>query len=69
MFQDPTQVMQQMLTNVRPIMMGTYRHETDCNYLTSFIIYMMRLIYSLSNISITPVQIERIIYVQIGTFA
>lgn len=29
MFQDPTQVMQQMLTNVRPIMMGTYRHETD----------------------------------------
>ncbi|CAI9720313.1 domain-containing 4-like [Octopus vulgaris] len=29
MFQDPTQMMHQLLTNVRPIMMGTYRHEND----------------------------------------
>ncbi|GAB1600291.1 YEATS domain-containing protein 4-like [Argonauta hians] len=29
MFQDPTQMMHQLLTNVRPIMLGQYRHEND----------------------------------------
>nr|KAG5707356.1 hypothetical protein BaRGS_005323 [Batillaria attramentaria] len=28
-FQDPTSSMQQMLSNVRPICVGTYKHETD----------------------------------------
>ncbi|PVD36991.1 hypothetical protein C0Q70_03984 [Pomacea canaliculata] len=28
-FQDPTSMLQQMLSNVRPICVGTYRHETD----------------------------------------
>lgn len=32
-FQDPTQYMQHLLTNVPPLpIMGTYKHETDCAY-------------------------------------
>ena len=34
-FQDPTSSMQQMLSNVRPICVGVYKHETDCEYTTS----------------------------------
>ena len=33
-FQDPTSSMQQMLSNIRPICVGVYKHETDCEYTT-----------------------------------
>ena len=29
-FQDPTIMMQNILQNLRPISMGTYKHENDC---------------------------------------
>jgi YEATS domain-containing protein 4 len=31
-FQEPTQLMQQMLTNVQPMTSGEWFHDTDCNY-------------------------------------
>jgi len=37
-FQDPTIMMQNILQNLRPISMGTYKHENDCKSKYIFII-------------------------------
>ena len=29
-FQDPSAMLQQLLTLQRPLVIGTYKHETDC---------------------------------------
>lgn len=31
-FQEPTQLMQHLLTSVKPLTNGTWNHETDCKY-------------------------------------
>lgn len=31
-FQEPTQLMQQLLTNVQPVTGGSWKHDTDCEY-------------------------------------
>lgn len=31
-FQDPTALMQQLLSSTKPLTLGAWRHETDCEY-------------------------------------
>lgn len=35
-FQEPTQLMQQLLNNVQPISSGSWSHETDCKFSQKF---------------------------------
>lgn len=32
LFQDPSALMEQLLTNSRPLTIGQYTHHTDCKY-------------------------------------
>lgn len=49
-FQDPTQLMQHLLSSTRPITLGAWKHETDCDYY--FVIYSLNCKLNLMNLFI-----------------
>ena len=52
-FQDPSAMMQQLLTMQRPLTLGSYKHETDCEYTLIIVVIVISKILGANHIEDT----------------